>query len=147
MCSSDLHIGAFKCSTPSGLVTILDTPGHEAFSSMRERGAGVTDIVVLVIAGDDGIKDQTLEAMAQAKEAGVSLVVAINKCDKPNFDAEVVHRQLSERDLLPEAWGGSVITVNCSAVTGEGIDTLLEMLSLQAEILELKANKIGRAHV
>jgi translation initiation factor IF-2 len=139
------HIGAFKCTTSAGPLTILDTPGHEAFSSMRERGAGVTDIVVLVIAGDDGIKAQTVEAINQAKEAGVSLVVAINKCDKPGFDPDVVHRQLSERNLLSEAWGGSIITVNCSATTGEGIDSLLEMLSLQSEVLELKANKNERA--
>ncbi len=139
------HIGAFKCKTDVGVITVLDTPGHEAFSSMRERGAEVTDIVVLVVAGDEGIKTQTIEAIKQAKEAGVTLVVAINKCDKPNFDQEVIYRQLSEQNLLPEAWGGSVITINCSAVTGEGIKELLEMLALQAEVLELKANPNTRA--
>ncbi|MES2199333.1 MAG: translation initiation factor IF-2 [Chlamydiota bacterium] len=139
------HIGAFKCETPVGIITILDTPGHEAFSSMRERGADVTDIVVLVVAGDEGIKTQTLEAIRQAQDAGVCLVVAINKCDKPNFDAETVYRQLADQNLLPEVWGGSVITVNCSAATGEGVKELLEMLALQSEILELKANPAERA--
>ncbi len=139
------HIGAFKCQTDVGVITVLDTPGHEAFSSMRERGAEVTDIVVLVIAGDEGIRTQTVEAINQAKEAGVSLVVAINKCDKPNFDQETVYRQLADQNLLPEAWGGSVITVNCSAVTGQGIKELLEMLALQAEVLELRANPDSRA--
>lgn len=139
------HIGAFKCRTESGDITILDTPGHEAFSSMRARGADVTDIVVLVIAGDEGIKAQTVEAIDQAKAAGVPILVAINKCDKPNFDAENIYRQLADRDLLPEAWGGQVITVNCSAVTKQGIKEMLEMLALQAEILELKANPKSRA--
>ncbi|MGL5263843.1 MAG: translation initiation factor IF-2 [Candidatus Rhabdochlamydia sp.] len=139
------HIGAFKCHTESGDITILDTPGHEAFSSMRARGADVTDIVVLVIAGDEGIKAQTLEAIDQAKAAGVPILVAINKCDKPNFDAENVYRQLADKDLLPEAWGGQVITVNCSAVTKQGVKEMLEMLALQAEILELKANPKSRA--
>jgi len=139
------HIGAFKCHTAVGVITILDTPGHEAFSSMRERGADVTDIVVLVVAGDEGIKTQTLEAIEQAKKAGVCLVVAINKCDKPNFDPETVYRQLADQNLLPEIWGGSVITVNCSATTGQGIKELLEMLALQAEVLELKTNPNTRA--
>ncbi len=139
------HIGAFQCHTPVGAITILDTPGHEAFSAMRERGAEVTDIVVLVIAGDEGIRAQTIEAMNQAKEAKVPIVVALNKSDKPNFNAENVYRQLSENELLPEAWGGTTITVNCSAVTGAGIKELLEMLALQAEILELKANPASRA--
>lgn len=139
------HIGAFKCHTESGDITILDTPGHEAFSSMRARGADVTDIVVLVIAGDEGIKAQTLEAIDQAKAADVPILVAINKCDKPNFDADNVYRQLADKDLLPEAWGGQVITVNCSAVTKQGIKEMLEMLALQAEVLELKANPKSRA--
>ncbi len=139
------HIGAFKCSTAVGEITVLDTPGHEAFSAMRARGAEVTDIVVLVVAGDEGMKQQTLEALQHAKSAGVTIVVAINKCDKPNFNAETVYRQLSENDLLPEAWGGQTITVNCSAVTGEGIPQLLEMLALQAEVLELRANPHSRA--
>jgi len=139
------HIGAFKCHTPVGDITILDTPGHEAFSAMRERGADVTDLVVLVIAGDEGIRAQTVEAIQQAKAANVPIMVALNKCDKPNFNAENVYRQLSENQLLPEAWGGTTITVNCSALTGQGIKELLEMLALQAEILELKANSKMRA--
>lgn len=139
------HIGAFRCHTPVGDLAILDTPGHEAFSSMRARGADVTDIVVLVVAGDEGMQQQTIEALQHAKAAGVSIVVAINKCDKPNFNPDLVYRQLSENNLLPEAWGGQTITVNCSAVTGTGIDSLLEMLALQAEVLELRANPSTRA--
>lgn len=139
------HIGAFKCHTAVGDLTILDTPGHEAFTAMRTRGAEVTDIVVLVIAGDEGMRPQTIEAIQQTKEAGVPIVVAINKCDKPNFDAQEVYRQLSEQELLPEAWGGTTITVNCSALTKEGIKELLEMLALQAEVLELHANPKSRA--
>lgn len=139
------HIGAFRCSTPVGDIAILDTPGHEAFSAMRARGADVTDIVVLVIAGDEGIKIQTVEAINHAKAANVTIVVALNKCDKPNFNLENSYRQLAENELLPEAWGGQTITVNCSAVTGEGIPQLLEMLALQAEILELRANPKMRA--
>ncbi len=139
------HIGAFKVKTNAGDVTILDTPGHEAFSEMRSRGANVTDIVVLVIAGDEGIKAQTEEAMRQAREAKVPILVALNKCDKPNFDAQKVYRELADRDLLPESWGGTTITVNCSAVSGQGITELLEMIALQAEILELRANTIARA--
>jgi translation initiation factor IF-2 len=112
---------------------------------MRARGADVTDIVVLVIAGDEGIKEQTIEAIQHAKAANVSIVVAINKCDKPGFNQEDAYRQLSEQDLLPEAWGGTTITVNCSGITGEGVKELLEMLALQAEVLELKANPNTRA--
>ncbi len=139
------HIGAFRCHTPVGDIAFLDTPGHEAFSAMRARGANVTDIVVLVIAGDEGIRQQTVEAMNHAKAAEVTIVVALNKCDKPNFNAENVYRQLAEHELLPEVWGGQTITVNCSATTGEGIPQLLEMLALQAEVLELKANPNARA--
>jgi translation initiation factor IF-2 len=139
------HIGAFKCKTAVGDLTILDTPGHEAFSAMRARGAVVTDIVVLVVAGDEGMRDQTLEAIQHAKAAKVTIVVAINKCDKPTFNAENVYRELAENDLLPESWGGQTITINTSAVTGEGIPQLLEMLALQAEVLELKANPHMRA--
>lgn len=139
------HIGAFCCRTEKGNIAILDTPGHEAFSAMRSRGADITDLVVLVIAGDEGIRDQTIEAIQQAKEANVSILVAINKLDKPGFNAENVYRQLSEHELLPEAWGGQTITVNCSATTGSGITELVEMLALQAEILELKANPHTRA--
>ena len=139
------HIGAFKCHTAAGDLTILDTPGHEAFSAMRARGADVTDIIVLVIAGDEGIRAQTIEAIEQAKAANVPILVAINKCDKPNFNAETVYRQLSEQSLLPETWGGQTITVNCSAISGEGVKELLEMLALQAEVLELHANPTSRA--
>lgn len=139
------HIGAFRCSTPVGDITVLDTPGHEAFSAMRARGADVTDIVVLVVAGDEGMRQQSIEALQHAKAAKVTIVVAINKSDKPNFNADTVYRQLSENDLLPEVWGGQTITVNCSAVTGEGIQQLLEMLALQAEVLELRADPNQRA--
>lgn len=139
------HVGAFLCETKVGKIAILDTPGHEAFSAMRARGADVTDIVVLVIAGDEGMRAQTEEAINHAKAAGVSIVVALNKCDKPNFDPEKVYRQLADHELLPESWGGATITVNCSAVTGEGINELLEMLALQAEVMELRANPTDRA--
>ena len=139
------HIGAFKCHTNFGDITILDTPGHEAFSAMRSRGAEVTDIIVLVVAGDEGIKPQSVEAIEQAKAANVLILVAISKSDKPNFNVENVYRQLAENNLLPETWGGQTITVNCSAVTGDGIQTLLEMLALQAEVLELKSNPKSRA--
>lgn len=139
------HLGAFSAKTKFGHITILDTPGHEAFSEMRLRGANVTDIVVLVIAGDEGMREQTIEAMNQAKEAKVPIVVAINKSDKEGFDQEKIYRQLSDHSLLPEAWGGTTITINCSAKTGDGVETLLEMLSLQAEILELRANSKARA--
>lgn len=139
------HIGAFVCHTEGGEVTILDTPGHEAFSEMRKRGATVTDVIVLVIAGDEGMKPQTEEALDKAIEANVPLVIAINKSDKPGFTPDTVYRQLADRNLLPEAWGGSTITVNCSAVTGDGIKNLLEMILLQAEVLELKAVNDYRA--
>ena len=139
------HIGAFTAKTALGEITILDTPGHEAFSEMRARGANVTDIVVLVIAGDEGIREQTIEALNQAKEAKATIIVAINKMDKDTFDPEKVYRQLADYNLVPEAWGGSTITVNCSAHTGQGINELLEMLSLQSEVLELKADPTARA--
>ncbi len=139
------HIGAFKVKTPAGDVTILDTPGHEAFFEMRSRGANVTDIVILVIAGDEGIRTQTEEAIRQAREAKVPIIVAINKCDKTNFDVQKVYRELADRDLLPESWGGTIITINCSATTKQGIPELLEMIALQAEILELRANPNSRA--
>ncbi len=139
------HIGAFKVTTGAGEVTILDTPGHEAFSEMRSRGANVTDIVILVIAGDEGIRAQTDEAIRQAREAKCPILVALNKCDKPNFDAQKVYRELADRELLPESWGGTTITVNCSAASGQGVTELLEMIALQAEILELRANPGMRA--
>ncbi len=139
------HIGAFKVKTAAGEVTILDTPGHEAFSEMRERGANVTDIVILVVAGDEGIRTQTEEAIRQARDAKVPILVALNKCDKPSFDAQRVYRELADRDLLPESWGGTIIVVECSAASGQGISELLEMIALQAEILELRANPTSRA--
>jgi translation initiation factor IF-2 len=139
------HIGAFRCHTSVGDIAVLDTPGHEAFSAMRARGADVTDIVVLVVAGDEGLRQQSVEAIQHARAAKVTIVVAINKADKPNFNPENVYRQLADNDLLPETWGGQTITVNCSAVTGQGIQELLEMLALQAEVLELRANPHTRA--
>ena len=140
------HIGAYEIildelpGGKKGKVTFLDTPGHEAFTAMRARGANATDIVVLVIAADDGVKPQTIEAIDHAKAAGVPIVVAINKCDLPNINIDKVKQQLGELDLTPEDWGGKTITVNVSAKTGEGIDQLLDMLLLEAEMLELKAN-------
>lgn len=139
------HIGAFRVHTSHGELAILDTPGHEAFSLMRMRGAAVTDLVILVVAGDEGIKPQTLEAIKHAKEAEVPMVVAINKCDKPEFNADNVYRQLADNNLLPESWGGEILTVNCSATTGEGVNNLLETTALQAEMLDLKANPKTRA--
>jgi len=139
------HIGAFQATTASGVITILDTPGHEAFTAMRARGAEVTDVVVLVVAGDEGLRAQTMEAIQHARAAGVIILVAINKCDKPGFDADNVYRQLSEAELLPEKWGGEIVTVNCSATTGEGLDELAEMIALQSEVLELKGDPTARA--
>jgi translation initiation factor IF-2 len=139
------HIGAFSCHTSHGDITVLDTPGHEAFTTIRSRGASVTDIVVLVVAGDEGFKVQTDEAIRIAKEAKLPMIFAINKCDKEGFDAEKIYRQMADRELLPEAWGGEVPTVNCSALSGEGIQELSELLALQSEILELKANPNFRA--
>ncbi len=134
------HIGAYKVETKHGTVVFLDTPGHEAFTQMRARGASVTDIVVLVVAADDGVMPQTKEAIAHAKAAKVPIIVAINKIDKPGADAERVKRELGEQGLVPEEWGGDTIFVNLSALTGEGVDSLLESISLQSEILELRAN-------
>lgn len=134
------HIGAYRVKLPKGEITFLDTPGHEAFTAMRARGASVTDIVVLVVAADDGIMPQTREAIDHARAAGVPIVVAMNKVDKPQADVDRVKKQLSELDLLAEDWGGKTIIVPVSAKTGAGIDNLLEMLLLEAEMLELKAN-------
>jgi translation initiation factor IF-2 len=134
------HIGAYKVRTDSGDVVFLDTPGHEAFTAMRARGASVTDIVVLVVAADDGVMPQTKEAVAHAKAANVPIIVAVNKIDKPNADPEKVKRQLVELGLQPEEWGGDTMYVNVSAHTGQGIDELLERIHLQAEVLELRAN-------
>ncbi|MFH1338253.1 MAG: translation initiation factor IF-2 [Candidatus Omnitrophota bacterium] len=134
------HIGAYEVSLPKGKITFLDTPGHEAFTAMRAHGAHITDIVVLVVAADDGVMPQTIEAIDHAKAAGVPIVVAINKIDKPQVDIERVKKQLSNLGLTPEDWQGRTITVGVSAKTGEGVDELLEMILLEAEMLELKAN-------
>jgi translation initiation factor IF-2 len=134
------HIGAYKVETANGTVVFLDTPGHEAFTQMRARGASVTDIVVLVVAADDGVMPQTKEAVAHAKAAKVPIIVAVNKIDKPQADPERVKRELGEEGLVPEEWGGDTIFVNVSALTGEGVDKLIESIQLQSEILELKAN-------
>lgn len=139
------HIGAFRASSKFGDITILDTPGHEAFSAMRSRGADVTDLIVLVIAGDEGIREQTVEAIEQAQGAGVPIIVAVNKSDKPGYNLDNVYRELAEKNLLPEAWGGGTICVSCSSVTKDGVDDLLEMLALQAEVLELRADPSSRA--
>ncbi|MDD5355850.1 MAG: translation initiation factor IF-2 [Candidatus Omnitrophica bacterium] len=133
------HVGAYEVETKKGKITFLDTPGHEAFTAMRARGANITDIVILVVAADDGVMPQTEEAIDHAKAAGVSIVVAINKIDKQGVDLDKVKRQLSKYDLSPEDWGGKTITVGVSAKTGQGIDELLNMILLEAEMLELKA--------
>ncbi len=139
------HIGAYEVKSKNGSVTFLDTPGHEAFTAMRARGANATDIVVLVVAADDGVMPQTKEALDHARAAGVQIVVAINKCDLPGANVDKVKGQLAQIGLSPEDWGGKTITVRVSARTGEGVDTLLEMLLLEAELLELKANPHLRA--
>ena len=134
------HIGAYQVSINGEAITFLDTPGHEAFTAMRARGAQVTDIAVLVVAADDGIMPQTVEAINHAKAANVSIIVAINKIDKPTANPDKVKQELTEYGLVPEEWGGDVICVPVSAKTGENIDTLLEMINLVAEVQELKAN-------
>ena len=143
------HIGAYHVETDKGHIAFLDTPGHEAFTAMRARGAQVTDIVVLVVAADDGVMPQTTEAINHSRAAGVPIIVAINKIDKANAEPEKVKRELAEIGLAPEDWGGDTIFVNVSAKQAEGIDELLEMILLQAEILELKANadKLAAGHV
>ena len=143
------HIGAYLVNTEKGQIAFLDTPGHEAFTAMRARGAQVTDIVVLVVAADDGVMPQTNEAINHAKAAEVPIIVAINKIDKQNADPDKVQRELAEIGLTPEDWGGDTIYVKVSAKEAEGIDDLLEMISLQAEVLELKANpdKLATGHV
>jgi translation initiation factor IF-2 len=143
------HIGAYHVQTERGAIAFLDTPGHEAFTAMRARGAKVTDLVVLVVAADDGVMPQTVEAINHARAANVPIIVAINKIDKPGADPDRVKRVLVERGLTPEDWGGDTIFVNVSAKQNTGIDQLLEMILLQAEVLELKANpdKLARGHV
>jgi translation initiation factor IF-2 len=139
------HIGAYRVETPKGRITFLDTPGHAAFTAMRARGAQVTDIVVLVVAADDGVMPQTVEAIQHAKAAEVPIVVAINKIDKPNADPDRVRNELSKFELIPEEWGGETLFVSVSALTGQGVDKLLESLLLQAELLDLKAVDTGPA--
>ena len=134
------HIGAYEVTVPKGRITFLDTPGHAAFTMMRSRGAQATDIVILVVAADDGIMPQTIEAIDHAKAAGVPIIVAINKIDKKEAQPDRVKKGLSEQGLMPEDWGGGTICVPTSAKSGEGIDHLLEMILLQAEVLELKAD-------
>jgi len=146
------HIGAYTISVPHperknelAQITFLDTPGHAAFSSMRARGANVTDIVVLVVAANDGVMPQTLEALSHAKAAKVPILVAVNKCDHPNANPMKVRQQLQDKGLVPDDWGGDTIFVDVSALTKQGVDKLLEMILLQAELLELKANPDRRA--
>lgn len=139
------HIGAYRVKTDKGVITFLDTPGHEAFSAMRARGAKATDLVVLVVAADDGVKPQTVEAIHHAKDAGVPIVVAINKMDKEQAEPDRVKQELANHDVIPEDWGGEILMVPVSAHSGEGVDTLLESLSLQAELLDLKARASGPA--
>ncbi|HEX9875243.1 MAG TPA: translation initiation factor IF-2 [Gammaproteobacteria bacterium] len=139
------HIGAYHVTTSKGAITFLDTPGHAAFTAMRARGAQVTDIVVLVVAADDGVMPQTVEAVEHAKAAGVPLVVAVNKIDREDADPDRVRNELTKHEVIPEAWGGENLFVNLSAKTGEGIDDLLDAILLQAEVLDLKAVAEGPA--
>jgi len=143
------HIGAYYVERPGGDVVFLDTPGHEAFTAMRARGAKVTDIIVLVVAADDGVMPQTREAINHARAADIPIVVAVNKIDKPEANVDKVKRELADFGLIPEAWGGQTIFAHVSAKTGEGVDELLELILLQAEMLELKANphKLARGTV
>ena len=143
------HIGAYDVTLEKGHIVFLDTPGHEAFTAMRARGAEITDLVVLVVAADDGVMPQTVEAINHARAAGVPIMVAVNKIDKPEADPERVKRQLAEHNLTPEEWGGDTVFVNVSAKQGKGIEELLEMVLLQADVLELKANpdKLALGHV
>ena len=143
------HIGAYLVATENGQIAFLDTPGHEAFTAMRARGAKVTDIVILVVAADDGVMPQTIEAINHSKAANVPIIVAVNKIDKANADPERVKRELAENGLTPEDWGGETIFTHVSAKQEQGIDELLELISLQSEVLELKANpdKLAFGHV
>jgi translation initiation factor IF-2 len=133
------HIGAYHVETPKGMISFLDTPGHAAFTAMRARGAGVTDIVILVVAADDGVKPQTREAVQHARAANVPLIIAVNKIDKPDADPERVKNEMSALEVIPEDWGGDTMFVPVSAKTGAGVDDLLDAVLLQAEVLELTA--------
>jgi len=139
------HIGAYQVETPKGPITFIDTPGHAAFTAMRARGAHVTDIVVLVVAADDGVMPQTIEAIQHARAANVAIVVAVNKIDKHGADPDRVRNDLGKQNVIPEEWGGDTMFVNVSAHTGAGIDQLLESILLQAEVLDLKAPTTGPA--
>ncbi|RKZ70414.1 MAG: translation initiation factor IF-2, partial [Gammaproteobacteria bacterium] len=139
------HIGAYVVETDKGKIAFLDTPGHAAFTAMRARGASVTDIVIVVVAADDGVMPQTEEAVKHAKAANVPIIIAVNKIDKADADPDRVKQELSKAEIVPEDWGGDTQFVNVSAQTGEGIDNLLESISLQAELLELKASDTGAA--
>ncbi|MCH1523129.1 MAG: translation initiation factor IF-2, partial [Arenicellales bacterium] len=139
------HIGAYRVPTEKGTVTFLDTPGHEAFSAMRARGAQVTDLVILVVAADDGVKPQTVEAISHARHASVPLIVAINKMDKEDADPDRVKQELATQEVIPEDWGGDTLMSPVSAITGDGIDTLLESVLLQSEMLDLTAPDQGVA--
>jgi len=139
------HIGAYHVETGKGMITFLDTPGHAAFTAMRQRGASATDVVIIVVAADDGVMPQTIEAVQHAKAAEVPIIIAVNKMDKEGADPERVKNELGNYEIIPEAWGGENIFVNVSAHTGEGIDELLDAILLQAELLELKAPVTGPA--
>src|SRR5437762_710345 len=139
------HIGAYHVETPKGVITFLDTPGHAAFTAMRARGAKATDIVVLVVAADDGVMPQTIEAVQHARAAGVPIVVAVNKIDKTDADPDRVRTELSKHDVISEDWGGQNMFVPVSARTGQGIDQLLDAILLQAEVIELGATRTGLA--
>ncbi len=139
------HIGAYQVETPRGPITFIDTPGHAAFTAMRARGANVTDIVILVVAADDGVMPQTVEAIQHARAAEVPIVVAVNKIDKHDADPDRVRNDLGKQNVIPEEWGGDVMFVNVSARTGEGVDKLLESVLLQAEVLDLKSPTAGLA--
>lgn len=139
------HIGAYNVNTAKGNITFLDTPGHAAFTAMRARGAKVTDLVVLIVAADDGVKPQTVEAIMHAKAAKVPIIVAVNKMDKHGVDPDKVMQELSHHEIIPEAWGGDTMFVNISAKTGLGVDALLDAILLQSEVLELKATTEGPA--
>lgn len=139
------HIGAYHVETDKGVITFLDTPGHAAFTAMRERGANATDIVIIVVAADDGVMPQTIEAVQHAKAAEVPIIIAVNKMDKEGADPDRVKNELGNYEIIPEEWGGENIFVNVSALTGQGIDSLLDSISLQAELMELQAASEGLA--